>query len=94
MSIRKRRMENPLMQRLLLKLHTLSFTKSIVFCWIPSHIGIRGNEDADISAKQAQSLQESKIKLPFTDFKPNLNTYILSKGNQHGIMLLLTNSEI
>ena len=72
-------MENPLIQHLLLKLHTLSCTKSIVFCWIPSHIGIKGNEDANISTKQAQSLQESKIKLPFTDFKPNLNTYILSK---------------
>ena len=72
-------MENPLIQNILLKLHTLSLEKSIVFCWIPSHINITGNECADKAAKQSLLLQESSLKLPYTDFKSNIHSYIFSK---------------
>ena len=33
--------------------HYLSGHKDIVFCWVPSHIGIQGNERADVLAKAA-----------------------------------------
>ena len=31
--------------------------KDIVFCWVPSHVGISGNESADSTAKAALDLE-------------------------------------
>jgi len=47
------KVENPLILKIL-KDHNqlINSGKSITFRWIPSHIGIRGNEDADIAARQ------------------------------------------
>ena len=61
------------------KHHELSKTKEILFCWLPSHVGIKGNEAADLKAKASLDLEISNFKLPCTDFKPFLNRYILSK---------------
>ena len=78
-SLYTKRMNNPLIQNLLLTHHDLTSTKSIVFCWLPSHIGIRGNEEADKAAKLSLNMQPSNIKIPFTDWKPVIHQFIHSK---------------
>ena len=47
---------NSQIQHLLLKHHEISSSKSIIYCWIPSHIGIYGNEKVDKSAKESLNL--------------------------------------
>ena len=48
----------------------------IVFCWLPSNIGISGNEEADRAAKDTLSLEILPFKVPFNDFKPSINKFI------------------
>lgn len=78
-SLKNKRLTNPLIQNLLLKHDLLSTAKDIIFCWLPSHVGISGNEEVDKAAKLSLNLQESKIKLPSTDLKPLINQFIYSK---------------
>ena len=60
------------------KIHLLSEkNKKIPFVWVPSHIGIEGNEQADATARKTL---ENKIikghKIPYTDFKSKIKKYI------------------
>ena len=71
-SINNSKIDNSVIQAIILRLHNMSH-KQIIFCWLPSHVGIRGNKKADKAAKSALSLQPSNLKLPYTDFKPGIN---------------------
>ena len=51
--------------------------KEIALCWIPSHIGIQGNEMVDKQAKTSLLLEPTSFKIPFSNFKPSINKYIL-----------------
>ena len=53
--------------------------KEIVLCWIPSHIGILENETVDKQAKTSLSLDPTFFKIPFSNFKPSINKYILEE---------------
>ena len=78
-SLHSRHIENPLLLDVLLKHNDLADLNYIVFCWLPSHVGIKGNEKADIAAKSALTLNISDFKIPFTDFKPCINTFLHNK---------------
>ena len=60
------------------KLHTLLCSEEydIRFVWVPSHVGIRGNEIADFLAKKAVEGERSSSCVPFSDLKPLVNSYI------------------
>ena len=60
--------------------------KQIVLCWIPSHIGIQGNETVDKQAKTSLSLEPTSFKIPFSNFKPINISW--KNGKLHGITAL------
>ena len=71
--------KNPQIQKLLEKCHDFLANKENVLCWIPSHIGILWNEMVDQQAKTSLSLEPTSFKIPFSNFKPSINKYILEK---------------
>ena len=56
--------KNPQIQKLLEKCHELLAYKEIALCWIPSHIGIQGNEMVDKQAKTSLSFEPTSFKIP------------------------------
>ena len=69
--------KNPQIQKLLEKCHHLLAYKEIVLCWIPSHIGIQGNEMVDKQAKTSLSLEPTSFKISFSNFKPSINRQVI-----------------
>ncbi|KAK7086780.1 hypothetical protein SK128_010773 [Halocaridina rubra] len=42
----------------------MNIGKTITFTWIPSHVGLKGNEKADHAAKQVSLRTEIQVSLP------------------------------
>ena len=49
--------------------------KRVQFCWVPSHIGIHGNNKADMAAKSALQFEVTTFKFPYTDLKSFVKFY-------------------
>ena len=77
-SINNCKLDNPLVQDIILGFHNMS-SKHIILCWLPSNTGIKGNEKADIAAKSELLLPPSNFKLHYTDFKPIINKHLFNK---------------
>ena len=81
--LHNRKMDNPLILQLLQKLHHLSCAnKTIHLCWILSHIGIHGNEAADMAAKESLDQDITASQVPYTDLKSHINFFISSKWQE------------
>ena len=52
--------------------------KDIIFCCVPSHVGIKGNKKADSAAKSALDLPHAQVGVPYTEFKHLISQYIFS----------------
>ena len=76
-SINDCKLDNPLVQDILLRFHNMS-SNTLSFVGYPV-TGIKGNKKADIAAKSALLLPPSNFKLPYTDFKPIINKYLFNK---------------
>ena len=80
MALKSNQSHHPYVSELLQKYSDLvRLNKTVVLAWVPSHVGIKGNEKADTLAKEALNLEISNIKIPHTDFKPNINKFIKNK---------------
>ena len=84
-------MDNPLILQLLEKLHHLSCAnKTIYLCWIPSHIGIRGNEAADMAAKESLDQDITVSQVPYTDLKYHINFFLFQANGRSAGRLTVT----
>ena len=61
------------------KICLFKFFQQKHYClWVPSHIGLKGNENTDFAAKSALELPRAKIGVSHDDFKHKINKYFLS----------------
>jgi ribonuclease HI len=76
-AIHSSKWSSPLIGNILEKCHFLSLAgKDIHFCWVPSHVGITGNERADVEAKAALQSPISDCKVPHLDYKHVVSLHI------------------
>ena len=76
-AIKNRKFDNPLINDIFEQLcNLLSQEKHVVLAWVPSHIGIPGNERADKVAKEALKEPVSEARIPYTDLRSQIHKHI------------------
>ena len=52
---------------------------TLVFMWVPSHVGLTGNSSADTATKAAKLTPISSLTLPYFDYLPLIRTHVLKQ---------------
>ena len=65
--------------------------KKVVLALVPSHIGIKGNGNADELAKQVLNFNVLDLKVPYTDLKVNVIVFLNKSGKLSAMHVLITN---
>jgi hypothetical protein len=82
-SIENLHLSNALLLKIIMRVHGfLSGNHKITFMWQPSHVGLAGNEAVDATAKAALNLSIAGSYIPYSDFKPLINSYVAAKWQQ------------
>ena len=69
--------EHPTIKIVMEYLHLIhSVDKEVVFCWVPSHMGIHGNERADKAAKEALSKDVTECLVSYTDARQYISEHV------------------
>ena len=71
-AIERQHMDHPLVLDVLEKYSAL-VNRTVLFCWLHSHVGIRGNKLADAAAKGAPNERLTIMTLAYSDFEPLVN---------------------
>ena len=71
------KIDHPIIEEIISKLTSLKASGfNIHFCWLPGHIGIRGNERAYRATKTARRTNMQPCLIPPLDFKPIIRKHI------------------
>ena len=83
-SIANEHVHNTLVQRILHECTMLDvrLEKRVMFSWLPSHVGIRGNELADARANRSLSRRVKPTMVPYSDYRVNCATYAITKWSE------------
>jgi len=69
-SRQNRDLSHPLISEILCRVHCLiSDGSSVVFMWVPGHVGLAGNSAADSAVKAALLLPVSNLTVSYSDYK-------------------------
>jgi len=79
MAIKNQKQDHPFLRDIFKLYASCIRHKSVVFCWVPSHVGIRGNERVDVLAGSASTGAIVNIKVPYTDFIACAKVYFQHK---------------
>ena len=83
-ALNSKKMDHPLLVEILELYNSLLLEdKDIIFIWVPSHIGIRGNTLADQAAKEALSGPVNSKHSVYNDFKPLVIKYMSEQWQVH-----------
>ena len=79
LAVKKYNPKHPIVQAIQEILQRTSKMKKIVFCKVPSHVNIYGNEEADKAAKEASQLEPIINNIPHTDLNRYIKQHIKSE---------------
>ena len=83
-------LEHPLIEMVIRTYVFFNFANKDIFCWVPSHIGIKNNEKTDSVAKSALDLLRFKVVYPILVLNNILTNIFFPLGKMIEVVLSRT----